>query len=276
MFKNRDINVENDFGNEWKAFDQNNLNNKESHELFFNYFEIFPFDSINKNSEGFDMGCGSGRWAKQIAPNVKILNCLDPSIKALEVAKKNLLKNKNCKYLNESVTDNSIKNNSQDFGYCLGVLHHIPDTQEGLNSCVKKLKTGAPFLLYLYYRFDNKPKWFKFIWTISDFLRKLISKSPFKIKLLITTLIAITVYLPLARTSLLLSKMGFDISNFPISFYSRSSLYTMKTDALDRFGTRLEHRFTKIEIVNMMEKSGLTNIKFSEKTPYWVAVGEKK
>ena len=50
----------------------------------------------------------------------------------------------------------------------------------------------------------------------------------------------------------------------------------MRTDALDRFGTRLEHRFTKKEIVNMMEKSGLTNIKFSENSPYWVAVGKKK
>tara|TARA_B110000003_G_C16618896_1_gene522335 strand:+ start:251 stop:421 length:171 start_codon:yes stop_codon:yes gene_type:complete len=27
-----------------------------------------------------------------------------------------------------------------DFGYSLGVLHHIPDTQVWLNSCVQKLK----------------------------------------------------------------------------------------------------------------------------------------
>ena len=33
------------------------------------------------------MGCGSGRWAKFIAPKVKILNCIDPSFKALKVAK---------------------------------------------------------------------------------------------------------------------------------------------------------------------------------------------
>ena len=50
----------------------------------------------------------------------------------------------------------------------------------------------------------------------------------------------------------------------------------MKTDALDRFGTRLEHRFTKKEILEMMEESGLTNIKFSNSIPFWVAVGVKK
>ena len=36
-----------------------------------------------------------------------------------------------------------------DFGYSLGVLHHIPDTQSALRACVRKLKAGAPFLLYL-------------------------------------------------------------------------------------------------------------------------------
>ena len=50
----------------------------------------------------------------------------------------------------------------------------------------------------------------------------------------------------------------------------------MKTDSLDRFGTRLEQRFTKNEIYKMMKVSGLINIKFSEKSPYWVAVGIKK
>ena len=34
------------------------------------------------------MGCGSGRWANFIAPKVKILNCIEPSKQALDVAKK--------------------------------------------------------------------------------------------------------------------------------------------------------------------------------------------
>ena len=45
--------------------------------------------------------------------------------------------------------NNSLKDNSQDFGYCLGVLHHIPDTYLGLEKCVLKLKKGAPFY-YIY------------------------------------------------------------------------------------------------------------------------------
>jgi ubiquinone/menaquinone biosynthesis C-methylase UbiE len=63
----------------------------------------------------------------------------------------------NCEFHLASVDEIPLPDSSQDFGYSLGVLHHIPDTQLALNACVKKLKLGAPFLLYCYYRFDNRP-----------------------------------------------------------------------------------------------------------------------
>ena len=50
----------------------------------------------------------------------------------------------------------------------------------------------------------------------------------------------------------------------------------MKTDSRDRFGTPLEKRFTRLEITEMMQIAGLDNIKFSDRTPYWCAVGQKK
>ena len=43
-----------------------------------------------------------------------------------------------------------------DFGYSLGVLHHIPDTCAGIKACARLLKRGGPFLVYLYYAFDNR------------------------------------------------------------------------------------------------------------------------
>ena len=50
----------------------------------------------------------------------------------------------------------------------------------------------------------------------------------------------------------------------------------MTTDALDRFGTKLEKRFTKNEIQSMLLKAGFVDVQFSEKTPYWVALAWKK
>ena len=61
-----------DFGNEWKTYNQDGLSDKELAVLFNKYFDIFPFHLINKNSIGFDMGCGSGRWAKSESTSTSI------------------------------------------------------------------------------------------------------------------------------------------------------------------------------------------------------------
>ncbi len=272
--KNQDKNTVEGFGDEWSRFDQSDLPEDEQQLLFDEYFSVFPWKDISKESVGFDLGCGTGRWAKSVAPKVKKLICIDPS-NAIDIAKKNLSNFDNCEFESATVDDMSIDNNSMDFGYSLGVLHHVPDTEMGIKQCVEKLKKGAPLLLYLYYRFDNRPFWFRFIWSISDLLRKIISKMPYGLRYIFSQIIAVVVYFPLARIALYLEKLNLNVSNFPLSSYKNLSFYTMRTDALDRFGTRLEQRFTRDEIKNMMESAGLENIKFSNSKPFWVAVGYK-
>ena len=71
FIKNQNENVIKDFGQEWERYNQRSIDKKELLSLYKNYFSIFPFEKIGKNSVGFDMGCGSGRWAKFIAPKVK-------------------------------------------------------------------------------------------------------------------------------------------------------------------------------------------------------------
>jgi ubiquinone/menaquinone biosynthesis C-methylase UbiE len=272
---NIDKQVVEDFGREWKVFNHNNVDSAELDSAFNSYFHIFPF-SLLSDAEGFDMGCGSGRWAKYVCSKVGTLNCIDPSSEALNQAKHNLQTASNCSFECAGVDDNSLQDNSQDFGYSLGVLHHIPDTFLALKECSRKLKSGAPFLLYLYYRFDNKPKIYYLLWKISDLARKIICRFPFPVKLLITQLVAVFIYFPLARSALILEKLGLDVSNFPLTWYRNEPFYILRTDALDRFGTRLEQRFTKDEISNMLSEAGFQNFKFSDKEPYWTVLSYKK
>ena len=272
---NNDNKVINDFGLEWGKYQQNNTNTNFK-KIFDEYFSIFPKDILNNKSVGFDAGCGSGRWAKFIAPKVKTLYCIDPSQKALNVAKKNLAEFNNCIFEYAKIDDSLIEKGSQDFGYSLGVLHHITNTKKALKSCTSKLKKNAPFLLYLYYKFDNKPLWYVYLWKTSDIFRLFISKLPFKVKLFVTEVLAFIVYFPLARISYLIEKIGFDVENIPLSYYRKKSFYVMRTDSLDKFGTRLEQRFTRKEIKTMMGDADLHNIKFSESPPFWVAIGFKR
>ena len=272
---NKDENVIKEFGDEWIKFDYSALDEQKLEENFWQYFKIFPWDKLPKDAVGFDMGCGSGRWAKFVAPKVHTLNCIEPS-NAIDVAKNNLKTYDNVSFLNETTEDCTLAPSSQDFGYCLGVLHHLPNTQEGLNDCTKLLKPGAPILLYLYYNFENKPLWFKFIWWISDFIRRLVSVSPKPIKHSICSIIAMLVYFPLSRSARLVEKLGVNVDNIPLSDYREKPFYQCKNDALDRFGTRLEQRFSKAQITDMLLNAGCTNIEFSPNTPFWVCVAFKK
>jgi SAM-dependent methyltransferase len=263
------------FGDEWTRFDQTGMLEEDATRLFESYFSIFPWETLSKDAVGFDLGCGSGRWAKLVSPRVGKLHCIDPS-SALEIARKNLSSQTNCEFHNVGVDDIPLPDKSMDFGYSLGVLHHIPDTRAALAACVSKIKPGAPFLLYLYYSFDNRPSWFRIIWKISEGIRKVVSRLPHGMRYRVSQLIAALVYWPLARTAKLLEILGLNVSNVPLSAYRDRGFYVMRTDALDRFGTRLEQRFTKIEIKQMMELSGLENIKFNNQTPFWCAVGYAK
>jgi ubiquinone/menaquinone biosynthesis C-methylase UbiE len=260
------------FGDEWTRFDQAGMSDEDTKRLFEGYFSVFPWSDLPKNAEGFDLGCGSGRWAKLLAPRVGKLHCIDPSI-AIEVARKNLQGMSNCEFHHAGVDEIPLPDLSMDFGVSLGVLHHIPDTQYALASCVAKLKPGAPFLLYLYYKFDNRPAWFRLLWQMSELIRALVSRLPYGLRYAMSQIIAALIYWPLARFAGLAELIGFDVKNFPLAPYRYLGFYVMRTDALDRFGTRLEQRFSRVEIQQMMESAGLERIVFSESIPFWCAVG---
>ena len=265
------------FGEEWNAFDQGeDLPDEEQQRLFGEYFSPFPWADLAPNAEGFDLGCGSGRWAALVAPRVGKLHCIDPAAKALAVCRARLAGHSNVEFHEAASDTMPLADGSQDFGYSLGVLHHIPDTAQAMADAVRKLKPGAPFLVYLYYDFENRPAWFRALWKTSDFGRRAIARLPFGARKALTTVIAATVYWPLARAAKLLERRGMDVRNLPLSSYRHRAFYSLRTDALDRFGTRLEHRFSTDDVRRMMITSGLEKIEFRDGEPFWVACGRRR
>jgi SAM-dependent methyltransferase len=273
---NLDPRVIEGFGDEWTRFDQRGMTGEEAAAAFHEYFGIFPWDALPPNAIGFDMGCGSGRWARLAAPRVGVLHCIDASEKALAVARRALAGMPNVEFHLASVDAIPFPDQHFDFGYTLGVLHHVPDTRAGLRSCVAKIKCGAPLLVYLYYSMDNKPAWYRALWRSSDVARRAICRAPYRMRATVSTVLATLVYWPFARLARLAERFGLSPANMPLAYYRHRTFYTMRTDALDRFGTRLEQRFSRTEILQMMEESGLEDVRFSEEAPFWVALGRRK
>ncbi len=138
------------------------------------------------------------------------------------------------------------------------------------------LKPGAPFLIYLYYAMENRPAWYRALWRASNLLRIVISRLPHALRLAVSQVVALLVYWPLARLAWLAEKLGADVSSFPLESYRDKAFYVMRTDAYDRFCTQLEKRFTRDQIAAMLAAAGFESIEFSERVPFWCAVGIRR
>ena len=91
----------------------------------------------------------------------------------------------------------------------------------------------------------------------------------------ICEIIALVIYFS-STFKLFFEKLNFNISNLPLSYYRNKSLYTMRTDSFDRFGTTFEKRYSKVEIIELLTSSGFHSIKFGPSKPYWCALAYKK
>jgi len=276
--ENLDPRVARGFGQEWSTFrqDSDHLTQQQRQAIFDDYFRIFPWHLLPPDGGvGLDVGCGTGRWSVLVAPRVKHLHLLDPSAEALNVAKENLRGMNNVSYHLHSVAEIPQPSKSLDFAFSLGVLHHVPDTEAAIAAIADKLKPDAPFLVYLYYALDNRPLWYRLLWHVTDLARFVVSRLPHPLRLVISQIVAALIYWPLARIARLLVRRGRSASALPLSYYADKSFYVMRTDAYDRFCTRLEKRFRRSEIERMLMRAGFKNVTFSEKQPFWCAVGIK-
>ncbi|KAA3648900.1 MAG: class I SAM-dependent methyltransferase [Bacteroidetes bacterium] len=272
--ENIDLTTVESFGEEWLKFDA--FSKEEIKNAGDQYFDIVSENALNKSSYVLDLGCGSGRWTKYMADKAGFIEAIDPS-EAVFSACKHYGNLENVRFTQAGVDTIPFDDNTFDFVISLGVLHHIPDTGKALKSLIKKLKPNGFALIYLYYALDNRGFLYKAIFNISTLFRKIISSLPHFLKQFICDLIAVFIYLPFIALSKLLKVIlgGSLYLKVPLAYYRDKSWNIIRNDALDRFGTPLEQRFTKMEIQAMLEEAGMKNIVFSENEPYWHVLAQK-
>jgi SAM-dependent methyltransferase len=278
--ENIDQGVIDGFGHEWAAFDYAETETAEALDAQFLAYcaplNLSQFDPAN--SVAGDFGAGSGRWSSRLAPYFSLVYALEPSDGASTVLKKKFADNAKIVVLQETVGVNSIPVGSLDLAMSLGVLHHIPDTALAIKDVARSIKPDGVFLCYLYYSLENKPTYYRLIFKGVNLVRRVISASPQPVRRFSATIIAALVYWPLARLSKVLSKFGRNTSNLPLHHYADMPFVMLANDALDRFGTSLEQRFSKAEITEMLRAADfdLSTLKFSDVEPFWTFVVQKK
>jgi SAM-dependent methyltransferase len=272
--ENIDMDVVRSFGEEWNKFHR--FSKRSIALICKEYFDIIDDSIINSDTYMIDIGCGSGRWSEYFMDKVNFIEAVDPS-DAVFAAAKLLGETDKVRITKASINTLPWPDETFDFGMSVGVLHHIPNTQSALDQCVKKIKKGGHFYLYVYYNLDNRGFLFRSLFYCSDVIRRVVSKMPPLLKKTTCDILAVFAYMPFVLFSRLLSGGGFKkmAAKIPLSAYANKDFYIIRNDSLDRFGTRLEQRFTRTEIEAMMLKSGLSDVKFGENSAFWHAVGKK-
>jgi SAM-dependent methyltransferase len=276
---NLDSKVISDFGDEWAKYGyESNASSSELTLQFQKYSELVNFSEFDpKYSTAADFGAGTGRWAHFILENFSQTHLVEPSDGAFRVLKDKFTNNKKVILEHTTISNSKIQSASLDFAMSLGVLHHISDTAQAFKDINMKLKNGGLFLGYLYYKVENKPFLYRSAFSVANFFRKRISTMPFYLKKKVCFVIAFLVYLPMAKIAKFLNSINLNTSNIPLHQYADLNFYMMKNDALDRFGTKLEKRYSKQEISKLLLDSGFdpTSTIFSESEPFWTFTARK-
>ncbi len=242
------------FGDEWqRKRDPVSASIGRAVVIFQQYFGIFPWADLpgRRGRRRLRLRLGPlGAPRRGAARRSSPSRRCEPA--ALGVARRNLVDHSNCAFHRATVDHAPLADGSLDFAYSLGVLHHIPDTAGALAACVRKLKPVR--------RFSSISTTGSTIarpgtqrWRASELARAAISRLPHGARHAASEALAAGIYWPLARAAKLAEAIrASSRCPLPLSYYRDRSFYVMRNDALDRFGTRLEQRFTRDEIATMM------------------------
>lgn len=139
------------FAYEWKHIYRENDFEKQN---FFHFLSPFMKEADLAGKRMLDIGCGSGRftkWAALSGAEIAIGSDLGESVAVAYEMTKDL---PNACIIQADIYSMPFQN-TFDFAYSIGVLHHLPDPKKGFLSLPKVLKSGGRFLIWVYNRRNN-------------------------------------------------------------------------------------------------------------------------
>ena len=253
--------VRRSFSEEWQTY-RSLL--PEHDEEFAAYFDIVDLSSL-RDSLVVDLGCGSGRWSAKLSPHVGTIALVDFS-DAIFVARENLSDAPNAVFFRGDVTNLPFVDNSVEFLFSLGVLHHLD--QPCLPVARDLMRLGPRGLFYLYYALDNRPDYYRRLLAVVTASRRSLGRvKSEKSRRRISRALALGIYRPMVGIGALADKAGITAPVPLYESYKGKSVDRIEQDAFDRFFTSIEQRVSRREIKECFARVGEVTV--SESEPYW-------
>ncbi|MBI2564761.1 class I SAM-dependent methyltransferase [Candidatus Woesearchaeota archaeon] len=249
------------FAYEWKNFSK-----------FYSEYEhqfldwIFPVKKeFFKNKLVLDAGCGTGRHSflsSKYGAEVIAVDLGD----SVEVAYKNTKDIKTVNVIRADIYNLPFKNNTFDYIYSIGVLHHLPNPKEGFKELVKKLKKNGAISAWVYGAENNLT-----LKIINPFRKYLFSRFPLAINKIIACSILIFI-LPFIKLYSIIDKTELKsqfIKIFPqyhlFVYFSKLNLTIVHSIIFDQLLAPIAFYFKKNEFEKWFKDANLRNIKITHR-----------
>lgn len=240
------------FGYEWTHFDRMQ---PEDEGYFREYFASVDVEML-RDCVALDAGCGKGRYTRFAANYVRAVAALDGS-EAVTAAVRNLAELPNVAVVKADLRDAPFFPGSFDFISCLGVLHHLPDPQQGFDVLVRLLAPGGRLLIYVYSR-PGSPGVRAFALEGARILRLVTVRLPHRLTRALAAPIALCLYVAVVVPGSIGERVGLAaLARLPLVAYRKRPLRSLWLDTFDRLSAPLERRYVWPEIRSWFEKAGL-------------------
>lgn len=240
------------FAYEWKYIYKENTFEKHN---FFHFLSPFIKEDNLAGKTTLDIGCGSGRFTKWAALSGTKVSFGSDLGESVEVAYQMTYMLPNVCIVQADIYAMPFRN-TFDIAYSIGVLHHLPEPQNGFSALPKVLTVGGQMLIWVYNRRHNARALY-FYEPLRSIFRHLSKPLLFKL-----------CYIPGGIVHLInlfgngLSAIGFRTlaQKLPFAYYANFPFNMKLNDAFDVLATPKSNYYTVEEIGAWFNHAGLKHI----------------
>jgi SAM-dependent methyltransferase/uncharacterized protein YbaR (Trm112 family) len=255
------------FGYEWLHFSDYNCDN------FKPFVAPLPVDFF-KGKIGLDIGCGAGRHSFQASQRGAEILAIDIS-QAVDAAQQNNIANKRVHIIQADVYNLPVKSGIFDFIYSLGVLHHLPEPENGYQALVPFLRKGGAIFIWLY-AFSARKIALELLRAVAQRL----SNNNIRRMAFLCNIVDYGIFINIFRLTQKLPFLGKWIKQHTplrIIEYAAHGYRVSYTDWFDRLSAPITNYYKENEMKLWLERSQLCNTKLQlEGDSWWWLYGERK
>lgn len=272
------------FGSQWKAFAQSQIdteNIKESRLRF--HSEIGWSKSDLENKKIIEVGSGAGRFIEVVSEQESTLAIGMDITDAVDASQENIGHKDNVFFIQGDIFNSPLKENSMDFAYSIGVLHHTPNPELAFQKMVDIVKDYGYIGLSLYEislysrpnRNNLKVSTMELLWAMNmwrvEFFRLFTTRLPDKVMIFYCkTIIPILHYLNKIPVVGLLRYL------LPSTCYRRLPVIWSMVDTMDTYSTKIVHQYRSKDVFQWYLRLGLSGIMLLNGRAGWVSLTATK